>query len=358
MIRQLHTPDLAEQERRRISQVAVDVTKRKAYQECLVNGACEGPIVGGHLIPRAWLKRICDDNDKVRVFAELPINVFRADRRPDSLPVLNHINNAFVGSFTCRRHEQIFFPIDNPDLDITNQGNLNLMLYKSLLGTLWGEKLLLQMAQACLAESPQDEMFKSQVWLQKQRFIGLTHYKLQVEGCLSPQTCDNCSDGRCRVIGHKVFQIPGDPALAASEFSDGIRTRVNPVTNSVQHSMNWGMTVLPLSKGHAVILHHFIEEEDIISPLGQMLSHLPVRKLQGQISYWMLKSFEKLAISPARWGQFGRRRQAMLDVFLNQTPDVGFGTLDEIRKWEENRLKPYYFALNYNELNLFSPNKR
>ena len=122
--------------------------------------------------------------------------------------------------------------------------------------------------------------------------------------------------------------------------------------------MNWGMTVLPLSKGHKVILHHFIDEERIIEPLGQMLSRLQGKKLQGQISYWILKSFENLAINPGRWEQFGKRRLAMLEVFLNEMPDVGFGSMEQIQKWEEERFKQDSYAPNYNELNLFNPDKR
>ena len=358
MIRKLHTPTLPENERKRIAQIAVDRTKREAYKECLVTGECEGPIVGGHLIPRAWLKRVCDDNEQVQVFAALPISVFRADRRPNSLPVLNHINNAFVGSFTCRRHEEIFGPIDDPFLDLTNQGNLNFMLYKSILASLWSKKLLLKMAQACLAEVPQDERFTNETVLQQQRISGLEYYKQRVEGCLNPQSCRRCEGGRCKVIDHKMFYIPGEPALAVSEFSGGIRKRVSPGGNFGERITNWGMTVLPLSEGHKVIFHHFTEEEGIIEPLGQVLSHLQGKKLQGQISYWILKSFENLAVSPRRWEQFGKRSHAMLDVFLKELPDVGFGSMGQMQKWEENRSKRALFVHNYNQLNLFSPDKR
>ena len=359
MIQRLHSPELPQNERNRIVQRAVDFTKRKAYKECLVQGECKGPIVGGHLIPRAWLKSICDENENVRAFAELPINVFGADCGENHFPVPDHINNVFVGSFTCRRHEEMFSPIDDPDPDLTDYRNLNLMLYKPILATLWRQKLLLQMAQDSLAEVPQREPFQFEVRLQQQRIKGLEYYKRQVERCLSPQTCRRCRGGKCKVIGHKIFHIPGEPALALSDFSDGVMERRNPRFNSVERIMNWGMTVLPLSRGHKVIFHHFIEEESIAEPVGQMLSRLQGKKLQGQISYRILKSFEHLAISAARWEQFGkRRRSAILDVFLNEIPDIGFGTMEEILKWEKDRFKPDLGAPNPNQLNLFNPDKR
>lgn len=358
MIRRLHTPELPENERKRIVQRAVDLTKRKAYKECLVQGECKGPIVGGHLIPRAWLKSISNEDENVRAFAKLPLNMFGAGHEQDHSPVLDHINNVFVGSFTCSRHEKIFNSIDDPDPDLTAYRNLNLMVYKPILASLWRHKLLLQMAQDNLAEVPQSELFQFEVRLQQERINGLRYYKRQVERCLSPQTCHNCKDGKCKVIGHKIFHIPGEPALAVSDFSDGIMRRENPRFNAKWLITNWGMTVLPLSKGHKVIFHHFTDEERIREPVGQLLSRLQGKKLQGQISYWILKSFENLAINPERWERFGKRRLAILDVFQNEIPDVGYGTMEKMLKWERDRFKPDLSAPNPNQLNLFNPDKR
>ena len=357
MVQELHMPDLPENERKRIAQRATDLTKRKAYKECLAIGECEGPIVGSHSIPRAWLRKICDNDGKVRVFEKLPLNPFRANN--DTYPVLNHLNSVSVGYFTCERHERLFSRIDDPNLDVCDSGNLNLLVYRPILETLWTQNLLMQQARAKLAEAPQNELFEKEVGLQNQRIAGLRHYKKRIEGCLDPKTCHHCEGGKCRVVGHKTFHIPGEPALAVSGFSDGIRTRANARFNYVQHLMNWGMTVLPLSNGHMVIFHHFIDEEKIIEPLGRMLSHLHGKKLQGQISYWTLKSFEQLAISPSRWEQFGRhRRSAMLDVFYNEMPDVGFGDMEQIQKWDKDFFNPNPLAANYNQLNLFNPEKR
>ena len=152
--------------------------------------------------------------------------------------------------------------------------------------------------------------------------------------------------------------MPGKPALVVSDFSDGIRTRINPRFRTVEYIVNWGMTVLPLNDGHRVILHHFVEEEPIIEPMSQQLSRLQGWKLQGEISHRMLKSFENIVIDPRRWQQLGgKRRQAMLDVFLNEMPETGFGDMETVMKWERNRFKPDMPAPNPNQLNLFSSNK-
>lgn len=360
MVRKLYVPDLPQNERNRITQLAVNSTKRRSYRNCKAIGRCKGAIAGGHVIPRSWLRKICDDKGQVRVFSELPLNVFKANlEETHYFPILEHFNNVFVSSFTCEEHEKLFSPTDNPDPDLSDSRSLNLMVYKPIIAGLWREELLLKSVEAELNEVPQSELFQSMVQLQQQRVIGLEHYKQQTEGCLQPEICKKCQGGKCKVIAHKIFHIPGEPALAVSDFSDGIRTRVNPRFRSVEYIVNWGITVLPLSKGHKVIFHHFIEEESIIEPKGQSLSHLQGKKLQGEISYSILKSFENIAISPGRWEQFGEsRRQAILDLFTNEMPDVGFGSMERIQRWERDRFKPDMPAHNPHQINLFNPNKR
>ena len=253
----------------------------------------------------------------------------------------------------------MFGPTDNPDMDLTDIGILNLLVYKPIIAGLWQHRLLLQRAEAQLAEVPERELFQMEVKLHRQQVFGLEYYKQLTEGCIKPQTCRKCKGGKCRVIGHKTFHIPGKPALAVSDFTNGIRRRENPRFRSVEYIMNWGMTVLPHSEGHKVIFHHFIDEEDMNVPVGQLLTQLQGKKLQGEISYWILKSFENIALNPSRWEQFGpSRRKAMLDVFSNELMDIGFGSVERIEKWERERFKPETPAPNPHQINLFNPNKR
>ena len=253
----------------------------------------------------------------------------------------------------------MFGPTDNPEMDLSNSRILNLLVYKPIMASLWRHKLLLQQAEAQLAEVPNSEPFQMEVELLRQQVIGLEHYKQLTEGCLSPQNCLKCNGSKCKTIGHKVFHIPGIPALAVSDFSNGIRTRINPRFGSIEYIMNWGITVVPQSKGHKVVFHHFIEEEELNIPVGQLLGHLQGKRLQGEISYWILKSFENIAINPARWEQYGRhRRQAILDVFSNELPDIGFGSMERIEKWERDRFRPPAPGQNPHQINLFNPNKR
>ncbi len=359
MIRELYQPNLSENERKRISQIGIDQTKRKAFRSCQAIGQCERPIVGGHVIPRSWLKKICDDNGKVCVFSRLPLNPFRwSSEEETNIAIMEHINNAFVGSFTCQKHEALFSSVDNPEPDLSDYRNLNLMVYKPIIASLWQEKLILQSVQAELAEVPESELFQSMLRLQRHRVMGLTHYKRETEQCLHPETCRRCKGGKCKVLGHKVFHIPGEPVVACSSFSDGIRTIINPVSRVVQKIVNWGMTILPITDGHKVIVHHFIEEENIIEPMGRLLSRLQGDKLHREIPHQMLKYFENIAISPMRWDQIGgKRRRAIMDFFIDEMPNVGIGSVDRLDKWERDKFVPDRPIPNPNQINLFNPNK-
>ena len=402
MTSRLNEPSLSENERKRISQIILDMTKRRAYRRCLATGQCKGIVVGGHVVPRAWLKEICDGEGNVRVFSELPVNPFKSlSGKTRCFPALEHFNNALVGSFTCQKHEGLFSSIDHAEPDLRDSRNLNLMVYRPIISTLWKQQLLLQAAQAALTEVPESELFQSMARLQRQRVNGLEYYRRQTERCLSPRECRKCTGGKCKSIGHKVYRLSGEPAVAASDFSDGIipiccdcaannipqcshpsfprkresirppsentaashkkgiRTRVNFGFRTVENLVNWGITVLPFSKGHKVILHHFVEEEDIIEPMSQRLSGLQGKKLQREISHQLLKSFENIAIGPRRWDQLGnRRRRAILNVFTNELPDIGFGSIDAVMKWERDRGRPETPIPNPNQINLFNPKKR
>ena len=174
MIRKLHAPDLPRNERSRITQTAVDLTKQRAFKECLGPGECKGSIEGGHLIPKSWLRKMSNQTGEVRIFTALPINPFRASIE-DSLNALKleHLNNVFVGSFTCRNHEEMYGPTDDPDANLSDYRTLNLLAHKPITAALWQQKLLLQQAEAMLAEVPEDEAFQFEVELQRQRVIGL-----------------------------------------------------------------------------------------------------------------------------------------------------------------------------------------
>ena len=346
----LHIPDLTENERKAIAQMLTDKTKPHQYKECLINGEHKGQIVKGHLIPRSWFTEISVQS-KVMMIVEPPINLFWT-QRDHAISV--GIGDATTGFFTCEEHEKLFFPIDAKDPDLSNARNLALMMYKAVISQLWSQKLMKKAYESILHETPNNEPAQIILWNHKERERGLTVYKKKIEQCLNPVSCMKCTGKECQSIGHKVWHITGAPAIAASQHMDGIRARINPYRGTVQRIVNWGLTVLPTSKGHAVILHYYKDEERYLYTLFEKLFNAQGKNLQSELSILMLDYCENIAISPSHWERLGaRRQQAIVERFWTEMPDFGFGTMGQIAKWERDRLSPEKYVPNMRQLNLF-----
>lgn len=357
-MRELFQPKLPESQKRHILQVLTEKTKIDRYKECLAVGEHEGSIVRGHLIPHAWLRKISLEGE-VMAFMTLPIVGTKALEGDGSFGLQPVSANTFNRRcFTCKKHEVLFHPIDIPDADLFDLRNLNLLVYKSIIATLWSQKLLMRSEEAALSETPENEMFKFGARLYSQSAIGLEYYKRQVERCLDPQTCSRCEGRECKTLAHKVLHIRGEPALAVSDFTSGARRRDDYTHGTITHLANWGLTVRPDAKGHTVVFHYFREEQGILQPDIEQLSRLQGRHLQEKVSCLILDHFENIAISPAVWERFGRRRNAILERFYNEVPNIGFGSAEQIAKWERDRFDPHPTPPNLRQLNLFSTKMR
>lgn len=357
MVRELYRPELPDNEKNRILQLHVEFSKIKRYKKCLVgvDDNHGGPVVRGHLIPRSWLQRI-SSADHVMVIVSQPVNLRNISSTAPFIEI--HINNALVRHFTCLEHEKIFYPTDNVDADLTDLGNLNLMAYKAVMGQQWLEKLLAQAFRNISSESPMDEVFRLQARLHTQNSIGLKYYKRQIERCLNPQNCRRCMGGPCKTVGHRVMHVKGEPTLAVSQFTSGSRSRWRPIERQIEHIANWGITVLPTAKGHTAVLHYFLEEESVVQADFGHIHRLQGRKRESAISELIIKSCENVALSPAWWEQIGSRRNAIEAMFTGNMPDIGFGSFEQIMKWESDRFEPNRSIVNPNQINLFRQTRR
>ena len=347
-MRTLGRAELSENSKRRLLQSITDSTKRNRYRECLVVGNHRGKVVKGHIVPKSWLKKLSDDKDEVYVFASHPVRMLgESPDRELSIADKLHINNALVRSFTCEGHEPLFSSVDQTDPDLSNFNNLNRMLYRAISGQLWLEILIHNAFTKAFESSPQDELFQVIALMCRENRAGLRYYKKEAERCLDPEVCRRCRGGPCRTIAHRVIRLPGEGLLlSASQFTAGHRTVVRIPHNyhsepQVQPIANWGITVLPMSKGHKVVLHYFREEERFVRPEFDYIQSLQGRKQEAQISALLLSSCENIAISPHMWEQIGeRRQQAILKMFQEERKDVGFGTEEMLAKWERDRMFP------------------
>lgn len=353
MGRSLSLSDMPENQRNALLQIITDKTKIDAYQECLISGSdCSDKIVKGHLIPMGWLRVIAEDNQTI-AFAKSSAHTFRYVEAEH--PVTKRaIKQTLIGRFSCEKHEQIFFPVDQKEPDITDTTNLNLLLYRGIIDKMWGQRRLVRAWDALLNEAPNDKAVRVIADTFRHNCTDLSHYKAQVERCLFPKKCATCNYGskQCANIVHKTRELRGDPVLAVAQFSDGGRTRIL-YDGEEQITANCGITIFPTSSGHTVVEHYFAEEKPIWGKENSLWPNLQTKsgkELEETVSMLALDYCENIAMNPKHWDKFGKKRQLAVRERFTATTDTPFGSLEKMQRQAERQLPT--------ELPKYVPNRR
>ena len=362
----LYQPPTSENERKRIVSIITDKTKPRAYKHCMVDPSCNRKIVKGHLVPRSWLKKI-STKDEVIPFASFPVyhhNRQVQDMEGDAVELFRqnvkpvHRNNVFVRYFTCQHHESYFGHIDDPDCDVYDSRNKNWMAYKAIIAQKWNVDLFVRAWSAVREEQPMNQAFQALVQHFRQCAIGLDQYERQIKKCLEPSQCSKCKGGQCKVVKHVVRHIPGNPVVAVSEFSQGVRTKIDPVRGEFTYIANPGWTVFPDKTGHYVIFHYFAEDEkiEVMQIVSQNMQRLHGRKLQALISGLILYGCENIAVNPATWDRTRYKRQrAIVSRFVENNPSI-VGSKERIVEMDRRRYLDPLMVPNPQQINLFSLN--
>ena len=358
----LRRPKLQENQNKHLLQVITNMTKLNSFRKCMFGEGHTDRAVRGHIIPKNWLKQI-SVNDEVRVFSTLPVGIL--PELPDDYesalarPLkLEHINRATARPFACETHEKEFFTVDSLRPDTSKPQVLNTLCYRPLIAQMWLETLLGEAFRAVLKITPDDEPFRLQARMHHQNIIGLQQYKRLIAPCLDSDTCPRCRGHECKIIGHVVRQFSGEPTLAVSQFSSGSRTHVNFHFGTVKYIANWGLTIIPTPDGQTAILHYFLEDLPHSLEMQETIRDfkaLSGRSLEQMISALVLGSCENIAVSPSAWDAFGpKRRSAMLYRFHTEMQDIGFGSSEQVEKWnKEHFLLTEPPLQNPRQLNMF-----
>lgn len=341
MVHQLHIPELPKPESKRILALFTNNMKRNRFKKCMIGLNCEGKVIQGHLVSRSWLGKIAESNE-VYVFTPYsPPNIFAYGDKRDSFGK-DHINNALTRYFTCKKHEEMFFPIDPFDCDVSALHNNHLVLHKSILAQMWIERLMLRCFQRLSTESPENEIFQKMSMAHSENLEGLRRCKKMTEKCLDPDKCNRCQGGPCEIIGCRIYHLQGKSTIAASQFSSGaelIIRRLNEYEHHIQPLARCAITVIPTNTGHTFLWHYFLEEKHMIQRELDHVDALKERELEAYISAMLLSDCENIAISPRFWHEIEDVRQnAIRDRFNNDLPDIGIGTKEMIEKWNSKRL--------------------
>ena len=328
-------------EKRRISQILTEKTKRTALKECQVTGNHEGKIVEGHSIQEAVIRELTP-NHEVFTFNDIPLAINRFRHFPHKIS----FRHALTGYFTCEEHEKLFFDVENHQPDFTNEWHLDLLAYKALIRVLWETKLVKGAWSAVAVEDDKSDMPDFQLKLFTDMERALSQMKQAVEAKMG--LTDNPSAPRTlsNVLTHHVVRVPSKvKSLAISTWSNGLARRafLTPYGPGTEIIPQWGCTVYPLEREHVVIFHYFAHNQRAFSrQMARVRTAESTAILQRRITQILLGRFEDVVIAPTVWESFPERRwTAIRDYFMATMPNVGLdfpGPKGKpVEKWDRRR---------------------
>ena len=231
-----------------------DLLYRGKYTQCLFDESCTEQAIWAHSISRSMLSTMQNDgkvlepgtrrgnNDKGRPMLDISF-------------VAKGIKRASTGTFTCRRHDEIFTLIDSTEMDLSNPRVLNLLFFRAILRDLW-TLLRTQNAKIYLQKRyslPDTLLGKPEV-----RMRALFEAKKLIGPFLEQQDCP--------ILSHIVRYVKTDrPFLAASYGTGGFVQAFDRETGqevsadrlrrrlSIEPNCTWSFSVIPQGKRHAIV---------------------------------------------------------------------------------------------------------
>ena len=229
-------------------------------------------------------------------------------------PFLGLINNTITGRFTCGKHEGLFQPIDQLNTEEPTAKQMNLMAYKAIIYQRWWIKLRVKGIEVLLLEIEELNSEYKTIWqaesakLRRICTINLLQDQREIEECILKGKCSRCEEFQCNRLEHTIKQIPGDPALAATQWGNSIVQE-----NGTEEIGRWGMTVVPNDDGHALIIHYLGKQRSRLEPsiLGMPQGEMTIEEMIAIADSYC----ENIAIKPSlarihRWTRMDGVRTA------------------------------------------------
>ena len=345
----------------RIQQKFADYLKPENYQKCLVRGCQSTDYARGHLIPRSVLKRLAY-NGHVLLFAAEDHSLYRKlGAIPRSnVPISVGYKKGTTGYFTCKEHEKLFWEIERKGPDFNNERHLILLAYKAALHTTWNLSLLKNAHGCMFKEIPNYAMHHYLAVGYGETLATMLEYKNAIENCLQPESCKVCKNSGCRLIKHRVKFVKSKPAIAVSQWLCSPKERFIKETDNdylISPIANRGMTVQPVEGGHMVASHYLSEESELVREFTKSIFSASGNPLKRNLSAYLLKHYQYIAISPSAWKQFTPKKQSAikqywLDTF--PTPDVGLMGVTDYKTHQEHERRMKLPPPNPNEINLLA----
>ena len=303
-------------------------TEKHQYQRRLINNNCTTGerVVGWHAIPRNYMRRLPGPN-RMKVFTK------RRFGRPESnLPMNAGINDATVGYFTCKPHDDLVQAVDRlGDIaTLPDQRTLGLMCYRSILYNRWWMHLWAQASERARDEHGADKQYEIARLLRADDQIML-HSQFLIESSLA------CGEGPHQPYHHLALRSHGRPTLAAAVFGvDMVQTNRSTKETSSELGQ-WGLTLVPGCRTNTLILHFPADSGtqvmDMALPsLSRGRSKVPGREVTRAI----FGSCYDVVFSEDSWKSVpGHEQDEVINVMASRSP-VDTWTIDIFKgsEWE------------------------
>ena len=189
-----------------------------AFDRCSTGGeGCKQPVISAHAISRTALECIANQNNMVMATYKNPPTNAIAHYRTEMLSPQS-INSFSTGRWACAEHDRIFTPIDSKNIDVNDQYNLFLIVYRVTVrlchfAVRTAEPLatmILHPASKLLEVIPEEPLkgLQGSARIISRSAAHLCHIKWQMDKMLSTQTYDR--------LNYRVAYWNAEPTLAGA----------------------------------------------------------------------------------------------------------------------------------------------
>ena len=348
--------DLLPNDKRPNFQRFAQLTGPDSYDRGCLWPDCNGKAIKAHVVSRKWMEAIQTGGKVLELYPAawnyLSRDVRFADtprgRRPSHLdPSPRDPGATLYYLFLCHDHDVRFHGVDHlSETQDYSLRNLNWAVYRSVLAQEWRvESRKWALTESGIIASPRHIDSRNRIYSKLNDALkGLDYYERNLRQCLEPQNCGKCEGIQCGFVTHTFLHLKGQPKLAASTFSLGLR----------EHE-NWGLTVVPLADhtGHDVIWHHFGEHQKVMEERVSRQRQAQGKRREEMVSQCILRSADALVVSPEWWCGIGdKRRDAIVEMISAET-GIAIGTPEWVSSRVNRANTPILDLPNPRQLNLF-----
>ena len=299
---------------------------------------CNAEAIGGHLIPKGWMSQDLAANGEVysapylsklrrKKFQGIPKDYLSEEDIYRFMPT--GINETFVGSFSCKTHDDgLFKPVDTPNFDTGVTRNLNLMNLRTVSWKLWRAILEVDSLRRMTDRHPDfNPLNQVKIGQMLSNIVGLIQVKVALEDCLRSATCALCIGKGCRLFTHDVYPLGGKPSVAVADCCDG---DMSPLSEGATKRFPywWAYHVIPASEGTVAVCSYITDQVERIDAISQVRRHLAtlgqtdLRLLQQQFSKDILENCGNIVIGKSVWEGWDEDKQSAILHHYTTIPDM------------------------------------